>query len=64
MFRSARSLQVVKQETKISKELPEIDNHSKLDLGFKEGQTIKLNTGNITDKKGGASKPWASGTGV
>ncbi|KAL6032301.1 hypothetical protein STEG23_013527, partial [Scotinomys teguina] len=53
----------VKQETEISKESQEMDNRPKLDLGFKEGQTIKLSIGNITTKKGGASKPRATGTG-
>ncbi|EDM01977.1 rCG30327 [Rattus norvegicus] len=53
----------VKQETEISKESQEMDSRPKLDLGFKEGQTIKLSIGNITAKKGGTSKPRASGTG-
>ena len=35
----------VKQETEISKESQEMDNRPKLDLGFKEGQTIKLSIG-------------------
>lgn len=35
----------VKQETEISKESQESDTRPKLDLGFKEGQTIKLNIG-------------------
>uniref|UniRef100_A0A8C9LCZ4 Adaptin ear-binding coat-associated protein 1 n=1 Tax=Pavo cristatus TaxID=9049 RepID=A0A8C9LCZ4_PAVCR len=35
----------VKQETEISKETLEADTRPKLDLGFKEGQTIKLNIG-------------------
>lgn len=35
----------VKQETEISKESQEADTRPKLDLGFKEGQTIKLNIG-------------------
>ncbi|XP_054298754.1 adaptin ear-binding coat-associated protein 1 isoform X1 [Pongo pygmaeus] len=47
----------VKQESEISKESQEMDARPKLDLGFKEGQTIKLSIGNITNKKGGASKP-------
>eukprot|EP00069_Balaena_mysticetus_P006027 bmy_18379T0 len=34
----------VKQESEISKESQEMDNRPKLDLGFKEGQTIKLRT--------------------
>uniref|UniRef100_A0A8D1XMF0 NECAP endocytosis associated 1 n=1 Tax=Sus scrofa TaxID=9823 RepID=A0A8D1XMF0_PIG len=40
-----------------------MDARPKLDLGFKEGQTIKLSIGNITTKKGGASKPKTAGTG-
>ncbi|RMC07538.1 hypothetical protein DUI87_17012 [Hirundo rustica rustica] len=47
----------VKQETEISKESQEADTRPKLDLGFKEGQTIKLNIGNMTSKKGGTAKP-------
>lgn len=39
------SLRWVKQETEISKESQEADTRPKLDLGFKEGQTIKLNIG-------------------
>uniref|UniRef100_A0A673TS02 Adaptin ear-binding coat-associated protein 1 n=2 Tax=Suricata suricatta TaxID=37032 RepID=A0A673TS02_SURSU len=53
----------VKQESEISKESQELDTRPKLDLGFKEGQTIKLSIGNITTKKGGASKPKTAGTG-
>ncbi|KAI4586299.1 hypothetical protein MJG53_004086 [Ovis ammon polii x Ovis aries] len=53
----------VKQESEISKESQEMDSRPKLDLGFKEGQTIKLSIGNITTKKGGASKPKTAGTG-
>uniref|UniRef100_A0A7N5JJD2 Adaptin ear-binding coat-associated protein 1 n=1 Tax=Ailuropoda melanoleuca TaxID=9646 RepID=A0A7N5JJD2_AILME len=53
----------VKQESEISKESQDMDNRPKLDLGFKEGQTIKLSIGNITTKKGGASKPKTTGTG-
>ncbi|KAF6120593.1 NECAP endocytosis associated 1 [Phyllostomus discolor] len=40
-----------------------MDTRPKLDLGFKEGQTIKLSIGNITTKKGGTSKPKTAGTG-
>uniref|UniRef100_A0A8C6Z6U2 Adaptin ear-binding coat-associated protein 1 n=1 Tax=Nothoprocta perdicaria TaxID=30464 RepID=A0A8C6Z6U2_NOTPE len=53
----------VKQETEISKESQEADTRPKLDLGFKEGQTIKLNIGNMATKKGGAAKPRAPGSG-
>uniref|UniRef100_A0A2K6SSK7 NECAP endocytosis associated 1 n=1 Tax=Saimiri boliviensis boliviensis TaxID=39432 RepID=A0A2K6SSK7_SAIBB len=54
---SNRGYRWVKQESEISKESQEMDARPKLDLGFKEGQTIKLSIGNITTKKGGASKP-------
>lgn len=40
-----------------------MDTRPKLDLGFKEGQTITLSIGNITTKKGGASKPKTAGAG-
>ncbi|NWX90982.1 NECP1 protein, partial [Nothoprocta ornata] len=53
----------VKQETEISKESQEADTRPKLDLGFKEGQTIKLNIGNMATKKGGAPKARAPGSG-
>ncbi|XP_060102151.1 adaptin ear-binding coat-associated protein 1 isoform X2 [Heteronotia binoei] len=53
----------VKQETEISKESQEIDSRPKLDLGFKEGQTIKLNIGNMPTKKSGGSKPRPAGSG-
>ncbi|XP_068114474.1 adaptin ear-binding coat-associated protein 1 isoform X2 [Hyperolius riggenbachi] len=52
----------VKQESELSKEPQGQDNHPKLDLGFKEGQTIKLNIGNIK-KKEGACKPRGAGSG-
>ncbi|XP_043935103.1 adaptin ear-binding coat-associated protein 1-like [Protopterus annectens] len=59
----------VKQESEMSKESQNFDSSPKLDLGFKEGQTIKLNIGNMK-KKDGASKsrpasgrwPWSSST--
>lgn len=35
----------VKQESEISKESQDMDSRPKLDLGFKEGQTIKLSIG-------------------
>ncbi|XP_051819160.1 adaptin ear-binding coat-associated protein 1 [Antechinus flavipes] len=53
----------VKQETEITKESQEMDTRPKLDLGFKEGQTIKLSIGNITTKKAGTSKPRPTGAG-
>ncbi|KAM6440463.1 adaptin ear-binding coat-associated protein 1-like isoform 2-T2 [Liasis olivaceus] len=53
----------VKQETEISKESQELDSRPKLDLGFKEGQTIKLNIGNMPTKKSGSAKPRPTGSG-
>ncbi|XP_054855371.1 adaptin ear-binding coat-associated protein 1 [Eublepharis macularius] len=53
----------VKQETEISKESQEIDSRPKLDLGFKEGQTIKLNIGNMPTKKSGVTKSRPAGSG-
>ncbi|XP_075071886.1 adaptin ear-binding coat-associated protein 1 isoform X3 [Mixophyes fleayi] len=46
----------VKQESDFSKEPQGQDNLPKLDLGFKEGQTIKLNIGHMK-KKEGSCKP-------
>uniref|UniRef100_A0A2I3GQX2 NECAP endocytosis associated 1 n=1 Tax=Nomascus leucogenys TaxID=61853 RepID=A0A2I3GQX2_NOMLE len=42
---SNRGYRWVKQESEISKESQEMDARPKLDLGFKEGQTIKLSIG-------------------
>ncbi|XP_038623775.1 adaptin ear-binding coat-associated protein 1 [Tachyglossus aculeatus] len=53
----------VKQESEISREAEKPDTHPKLDLGFKEGETIKLSIGNITTKKGGPTKPRPVGAG-
>ncbi|XP_026555804.1 adaptin ear-binding coat-associated protein 1 [Pseudonaja textilis] len=53
----------VKQETEISQESQESDSRPKLDLGFKEGQTIKLNIGNMPTKKSGPAKPRPAGSG-
>ncbi|XP_075468721.1 adaptin ear-binding coat-associated protein 1 isoform X2 [Ascaphus truei] len=49
----------VKQESDFSKEPVGQDSLPKLDLGFKEGQTIKLNIGNIM-KRDGPCKPRGS----
>ncbi|KAM4636252.1 adaptin ear-binding coat-associated protein 1 [Discoglossus pictus] len=49
----------VKQESDFSKEPQGQDTLPKLDLGFKEGQTIKLNIGNIK-KRDGPCKPRGS----
>ncbi|KAJ1122391.1 hypothetical protein NDU88_000880 [Pleurodeles waltl] len=53
----------VKQESDLSKESQAPDTRPKLDLGFKEGQTIKLSIGNIK-KKEGSSKARPSGIGA
>uniref|UniRef100_UPI00358E22BE adaptin ear-binding coat-associated protein 1-like n=1 Tax=Myxine glutinosa TaxID=7769 RepID=UPI00358E22BE len=54
----------VKQELEMSREAQHPDTGPKLDLGFKEGQTIKLNIGNIMKKDGGTpAKPRASAAG-
>ncbi|XP_073540944.1 adaptin ear-binding coat-associated protein 1 isoform X2 [Phyllobates terribilis] len=47
----------VKQESDFSKEPQGQDTQPKLDLGFKEGQTIKLNIGQNIKKKDGSCKP-------
>uniref|UniRef100_A0A5F8HEP4 NECAP endocytosis associated 1 n=1 Tax=Monodelphis domestica TaxID=13616 RepID=A0A5F8HEP4_MONDO len=60
---SNRGYRWVKQESEITKESQEMDSRPKLDLGFKEGQTIKLSIGNITTKKAGTSKPRPAGAG-
>ncbi|XP_039191800.1 adaptin ear-binding coat-associated protein 1 isoform X2 [Crotalus tigris] len=52
----------VKQETDICRESQELDSRPKLDLGFKEGQTIKLNIGNMPTKKSGSAKPRPAGS--
>ncbi|XP_030043130.1 adaptin ear-binding coat-associated protein 1 isoform X1 [Microcaecilia unicolor] len=52
----------VRQESDLSKESQETDNRPKLDLGFKEGQTIKLNIGQMK-KKEGTSRSRPSGAG-
>uniref|UniRef100_A0A6I8NKK0 NECAP endocytosis associated 1 n=1 Tax=Ornithorhynchus anatinus TaxID=9258 RepID=A0A6I8NKK0_ORNAN len=60
---SNRAYRWVKQESEISREAEKPDTHPKLDLGFKEGETIKLSIGNITTKKGGPAKPRPVGAG-
>nr|XP_046255228.1 adaptin ear-binding coat-associated protein 1-like [Scatophagus argus] len=49
----------VKQETELTKQAQAPDNTPKLDLGFKEGQTITLNIGQ--SKKKDRSRPQSSG---
>lgn len=50
----------LKQEQKFEEESKKLDSGPKLDLGFKEGQTITINIG----KKDGASKPRNRPTGA
>ncbi|XP_073457609.1 adaptin ear-binding coat-associated protein 2 [Aquarana catesbeiana] len=47
----------VKQQTEFAKQAQNPDPGPKLDLGFKEGQTIKINIANIKKKEGPAAKP-------
>ncbi|KAK7916657.1 hypothetical protein WMY93_012418 [Mugilogobius chulae] len=47
----------VKQEGELAKLEASQSNAPKLDLGFKEGQTIKISIGNIKKKDAGAAKP-------
>ncbi|XP_046881036.1 adaptin ear-binding coat-associated protein 2 [Hypomesus transpacificus] len=53
----------VKQEGELAKQEASQSTAPKLDLGFKEGQTIKICIGNIKKKDGGAAKsrPMAGG---
>ncbi|RVE73152.1 hypothetical protein OJAV_G00048280 [Oryzias javanicus] len=47
----------VKQEGELAKLEANQSSQPKLDLGFKEGQTIKISIGNIKKKEGGGAKP-------
>uniref|UniRef100_UPI00398EF0E4 adaptin ear-binding coat-associated protein 1-like isoform X2 n=1 Tax=Pristiophorus japonicus TaxID=55135 RepID=UPI00398EF0E4 len=49
----------VKQDAELLKQEQNLDTGPKLDLGFKEGQTLELNIGNI--KKRDRSRPRATG---
>ncbi|XP_028597201.2 adaptin ear-binding coat-associated protein 2 isoform X2 [Podarcis muralis] len=55
----------VKQQSELAKQALNPDQGPKLDLGFKEGQTIKLNIANVKKKDGSssASRPRATGSG-
>nr|XP_005996358.2 PREDICTED: adaptin ear-binding coat-associated protein 2 [Latimeria chalumnae] len=53
----------VKQESELAKQAQNPDTGPKLDLGFKEGQTIKINIGNIKKKEGAAPKTRSASTG-
>nr|XP_033777823.1 adaptin ear-binding coat-associated protein 2 [Geotrypetes seraphini] len=55
----------VKQQDEMAKQAQNPDLGPKLDLGFKEGQTIKINIANMKKKEGGTAgpaKPKAAGT--
>ncbi|EAW51780.1 NECAP endocytosis associated 2 [Homo sapiens] len=47
----------VKQQCEFAKQAQNPDQGPKLDLGFKEGQTIKLNIANMKKKEGAAGNP-------
>lgn len=47
----------VKQQSEFAKQAQNPDTGPKLDLGFKEGQTIKINIANMKKKDGAAAKP-------
>uniref|UniRef100_A0A2K6SY43 Uncharacterized protein n=1 Tax=Saimiri boliviensis boliviensis TaxID=39432 RepID=A0A2K6SY43_SAIBB len=49
----------VKQQCEFAKQAQNPDQSPKLDLGFKEGQTIKLNIANMKKKEGAAGNPRA-----
>ncbi|XP_059547088.1 adaptin ear-binding coat-associated protein 2 isoform X3 [Myotis daubentonii] len=49
----------VKQQFEFAKQAQNPDQGPKLDLGFKEGQTIKLNIANMKKKEGAAGTPRA-----
>uniref|UniRef100_A0A8C8RLS9 NECAP endocytosis associated 2 n=1 Tax=Pelusios castaneus TaxID=367368 RepID=A0A8C8RLS9_9SAUR len=55
----------VKQQSELAKQAQNPDQGPKLDLGFKEGQTIKLNIANMKKKEGamGSSKSRPAGFG-
>uniref|UniRef100_A0A8C5MJT3 NECAP endocytosis associated 2 n=1 Tax=Leptobrachium leishanense TaxID=445787 RepID=A0A8C5MJT3_9ANUR len=51
----------VKQQSEFAKEAQNPAPGPKLDLGFKEGQTIKINIANIKKKEGAKPRPAGSG---
>ncbi|XP_072334424.1 adaptin ear-binding coat-associated protein 2-like [Scyliorhinus torazame] len=54
----------VKQQSELAKQAQNPDSGPKLDLGFKEGQTIKLSIGNVRKKENSSTKPRLPGTGI
>lgn len=51
----------VKQESELAKQEATQSTAPPLDLGFKEGQTIKISIGNVKKKDGAKSRPAAGG---
>ncbi|XP_054250987.1 adaptin ear-binding coat-associated protein 2 [Indicator indicator] len=47
----------VRQQSELAKQAENPEQGPKLDLGFKEGQTIKLNIANMKKKEGGTGNP-------
>ncbi|XP_067826643.1 adaptin ear-binding coat-associated protein 2-like [Heptranchias perlo] len=52
----------VKQQSELAKQAQNPDSGPKLDLGFKEGQTIKLSIGNVRKKENSSTKPRVTGS--
>ncbi|NXU36615.1 NECP2 protein, partial [Drymodes brunneopygia] len=55
----------VRQQSELAQQAQHLEQGPKLDLGFKEGQTIKLNIANMKRKEGaaGSSRPRPAGPG-
>ncbi|NWY35275.1 NECP2 protein, partial [Pheucticus melanocephalus] len=55
----------VRQQSELARQAQDLEQGPKLDLGFKEGQTIKLNIANMKKKEGGtgSTKPRPAGPG-
>ncbi|NXQ59456.1 NECP2 protein, partial [Anthoscopus minutus] len=55
----------VRQQSELARQAQDLEQGPKLDLGFKEGQTIKLNIANVKKKEGGtgSTRPRPAGLG-
>ncbi|NXO95601.1 NECP2 protein, partial [Certhia brachydactyla] len=55
----------VRQQSELAQQAQDLERGPKLDLGFKEGQTIKLNIANMKKKEGGtgSTRPRPAGPG-
>ncbi|NWZ68328.1 NECP2 protein, partial [Acrocephalus arundinaceus] len=55
----------VRQQSELAQQAQDLEQGPKLDLGFKEGQTIKLNIANMKKKEGGtgSTRPRPTGPG-